>query len=193
MSCMIICFVLTGCHPQKDEFKPTLPPITQSGENTFGCYVNGNLFIPRDGSGTIPPDKGLRFSGASTGNYNEIRIVDYVDRNGGIMNIHIQDLIENGEGIYTINESNCQWGLDANPNINIMVRWFDHDSQTSKFYCSIENTGVLEISRYDPDNFIVSGTFSCKVINRDDPSEIIEITEGRFDIKWDELPYVNFP
>lgn len=30
--------------------KNELPPITQTGANTFGCYVNGDVFVPR-GSG----------------------------------------------------------------------------------------------------------------------------------------------
>jgi hypothetical protein len=30
--------------------KEQLPAITQTGANTFGCYVNGEIFLPR-GSG----------------------------------------------------------------------------------------------------------------------------------------------
>ena len=31
----------------------TLPPITQTGANTFGCYIDDLLFIPRNGDGTF--------------------------------------------------------------------------------------------------------------------------------------------
>src|SRR5690554_7337619 len=49
----LITIILMACSPTKDEFVPTLPPITQTGENTFGCYANGVLITPRDGSGTF--------------------------------------------------------------------------------------------------------------------------------------------
>ncbi len=31
--------------------EPELPPITTEGKGTFGCYVNGNLFLPEAPSG----------------------------------------------------------------------------------------------------------------------------------------------
>jgi hypothetical protein len=34
-----------------DDAQLSLPLITQTGENTFGCYVDGGLFLPRDGTG----------------------------------------------------------------------------------------------------------------------------------------------
>jgi len=184
-----------SCSKKNDEgFTPTLPPITQTGENTFGCYVNGNLLIPRDGTGTFnAPDYGLIFWGSPSGlSYNEIDVRDFKSGNGGLFNLHIHELNVIGEGTYNIGDSNCENGIDANPNINIRVRWLDENTQTFKWYCSTENGGTLNITRYDFENRIVSGTFNSKAINQDDPNDIIEITEGRFDIKWDELPS-NFP
>lgn len=173
-------------------FTPTLPPITQTGANTFGCYIDGKLLTPRDGSGTFnSPDRGMRYSGLGTGPnyiYNEIKIKDFKSGTWGLFDLHITELHQNGEGTFTINESNCEDGIDANPNINIRCRWLDESTQELKWYCSIENSGSLTISRYDFDNRIVSGTFSCTVQNRDDPNDIIEISEGRFDIKWDAIP-----
>lgn len=185
---------LMGCSTEKDEFVPTLPPITQTGENTFGCYVDGKLLTPREGDGTFNVrDRGMIFWGSPSGSDNEISVTDYKSGTGGRIDIHIQELDQKGEGVFVINESNCEKGMDANQNINIRVRWRDEITQEYKWYCSIENGGILEITRYDFDNFIVSGTFSCKMANRDDSSDVIEITEGRFDIKWDELEYTNFP
>ncbi|MGB3342889.1 MAG: hypothetical protein WBA61_03175 [Aequorivita sp.] len=184
-----------GCSKKDDNgFTPTLPPITQTGENTFGCYVDGKLLIPRDGTGTFNSyDYGMIFWGSPSGfSYNEIDVRDFKSGNGGWINIHIVDLHENGEGDFIINESNCEDGIGANPNINIRVRWLDSVTQVYKWYCSIENGGTLEITRYDFENMIVSGTFNCIVANSEDPNDIIEITEGRFDIKWNELPS-NFP
>src|SRR5690554_3711890 len=165
---------LSGCSTEGDDkFVPTLPPITQTGENTFGCYVDGKLLIPRDGTGSFNlDDRGLRWIGLGDFPnyiYNEIRVRDFKSDNWGLMDIHITNLHENGEGSFTINESNCNRGIDANPSINVRTRWLDEATQTLKWYCSIENGGTLIISRYDFENRIVSGTFSCIMENRDNP------------------------
>ena len=187
--------LLQNCSTSDDTFTPTLPPITQTGANTFGVYIDGKLLIPRDGAGTFnSPDPGMSYSGLGDPPnyiYNEISIQDFKSGSGGLIDIHIVDLHENGEGTYTISESNCQDNVDANPTINIRCRWWNETYQTYKWYCSIEGEGILTIMRYDFENRIVSGTFSCKAVNRDDDNDIIEITQGRFDIKWDTIP--SFP
>jgi hypothetical protein len=188
--------LLSNCSKDDDSFTPILPPITQTGANTFGCYVDGKLLTPRDGTGTFNyPDYGMSFiagPGPTDFTYNEIAIHDYKSGTGGLLDIHITDLHQNGEGAFLINESNCQDGIDANPTINIRCRWWDESLQAYKWYCSIENTGNLIITRYDYTNSIVSGTFSCRGQNRDDATDIIEITEGRFDVKWSTLPETEF-
>ena len=190
---------LVSCSNKSDyqPFVPSLPPITQSGANTFGCYIDGVLLTPRDGTGGLyGTPKGMVFSGSGDPpnyTYNEIRTQDYTGETGGILRIHITDLHQNGEGTFTINESNCQNGLDANISINLNCRIYDATAQIFKWYCSIENAGTLRITRYDLDNRILSGTFSCTMQNRDHPNERIEITQGRFDIKWDTLDETDFP
>ncbi|MCB0463137.1 MAG: hypothetical protein KDC81_10585 [Flavobacteriaceae bacterium] len=193
----ICSLLLINCSNNDDnDSQPTLPPITQTGENTFGAYVNGNLLIPRDGTGTIMgPDSGMSFVAGGIPpqiTYNEIKVHDYKSGNGGLLDIHIINLHENGEGIFTLNESNCEGNVDAYPTLNIRCRWWDESSQQFKWFCSIEGEGSLSITRYDFDNQIVSGTFYCKAVNSNDASEIIEITEGRFDINWGTLPYTSF-
>ena len=42
----------------KDDPEDQLPPITQTGANTFGCIINGKVLIPKDGIG-VPQPKGL--------------------------------------------------------------------------------------------------------------------------------------
>jgi hypothetical protein len=109
------------------------------------------------------------------------------------MRIHLVELHKNGEGTFNINKSNCQNGLEANNNININCRVYDDTEQIYKWYCSIENAGKLTITRYDLNNRIISGTFNCTMQNKENPKDIIEITDGRFDIKWDTLDETIFP
>ena len=35
------------CEKEKEEPEPTLPAETQTGANTFGCLVNGEVWLPR--------------------------------------------------------------------------------------------------------------------------------------------------
>jgi hypothetical protein len=178
-------------------FRPTLPLITLTGKNTFGCYIDGKLLIPRDGTGGIKKNnKGLSYFGLGDGpNYihNEIYIDDRKSEKGSLMRIHLVELHKNGEGTFNINKSNCQNGLEANNNININCRVYDDTEQIYKWYCSIENAGKLTITRYDLNNRIISGTFNCTMQNKENPKDIIEITDGRFDIKWDTLDETIFP
>ncbi len=188
--------LLQSCSNNDDTFTPTLPPATQTGENTFGAYIDGKLLTPRDGDGTFgSPDRGMRFwvSPPPGITYDELHVRDFKSGTGGIIKIHFDDLDQNGEGTFTINESNCEDGIDANDNINITSRWWNEATQTFKWYCSIENGGIIVISRLDLVNRIVSGTFSCTMQNRDDSNDIIEITQGRFDINRSTLEYTNFP
>jgi len=187
--------LLSSCSTNDDSFNPTLPPVTQIGANTFGCFVDGQLLVPRDGTGsTLGADPGMIYYGSPSGfSYNELAIRDFKSGTGGLLDLHIIDLLENGTGTYNIQNSNCQDGIDANISTNIRVRLFDQDTQAFKWYCSIENSGILTISRYDFENRILSGTFNCIVQNRDNPQDIVEITDGRFDIKWDTLPFTQFP
>ena len=46
--------LLTACACIKDnDFQDQLPPITQTGENTFGCVIDGEVLIPKKGSNGI--------------------------------------------------------------------------------------------------------------------------------------------
>ena len=43
---LLIIFTLINCTKSDDQDQ--LPPITQTGANTFGCKINGVVMIPRD-------------------------------------------------------------------------------------------------------------------------------------------------
>jgi hypothetical protein len=195
----IIVLCHTSCNKSDASFTPTLPAITQTGANTFGCYVDGVLVTPRNGkTSVLGPSRGMIFwAGPATQEipYHEIDVTDFKSGTGGLLNIHIINLDENGEGTFTINESNCAGNVDSPISLNIYCRLWDAQSQTNKWYCSKENSGELLISRYDYENRIVSGTFECLAVNQEDPSDSIEISQGRFDIKWDVLntTIIDFP
>ena len=173
-----------------------LPAITTTGANTFGCCINGNLLIPRDGTGTFGgSDSGFTTWGDPTGNnqYSEIDIKDYKSERTASLRLHIQGLDQNGVGDYIINESNGYNEIDGLFQTNLHCRIFNTQTNSYQYYRSYQNSGTLKITRFDFTNRIYSGTFSCSVKNSSNPNDIIEIINGRFDIKWDTLPNVAFP
>lgn len=192
----LILLASISCSKKNDEaFTPTLPPITQTGENTFGCYANGILITPRDGTGTFNvADPGMSFiAGPGAGNitYHEISVHDFASNKTSEIILHIIGLDSIGVGEYIVNQSSCYDGIDSPNTNNIFCRIWVKEENLYKTYCSIENSGVINITKYD--NGIISGTFSCRAAAFEDSTDIIEITDGRFDINWDKLRYTNFP
>ena len=100
-------------------------------------------------------------------------------------------LENSGAGNYIVNESNCQDNVDSPITTNIFYRVYDYSENIYKYYCSFENSGLITITKFE--NGIVSGTFSCTAINRDDANDFIEITQGRFDINRATISGTEFP
>ncbi|WP_034061122.1 hypothetical protein [Lacinutrix jangbogonensis] len=192
---ILILLLLFGCSKDDDNntFTPTLPEATQTGENTFGCYIDGVLLTPRDGSGTFnSSDRGMKiFSFPPDRLYNEIIINDYASEKTGKIVLHILDLENTQVSNYIVNESNCQDNVDSPLTTNIFCRVYDHSENIYKNYCSYENSGNITISRYD--NGIISGIFNARLKNINNNEDEIEITEGRFDINGNTLSETIFP
>jgi hypothetical protein len=173
-----------------------LPAITTSGANTFGCCINGNLLIPRDGTGTFGGnDDGMSYLGGypNVTDYYELDIRDFKSERTGKILIHIHQVHINGVGDYVINESNGYNAIDGLNHNYLHCRVFNSITNSYQYYRSYENSGILKITRYDFINGIISGTFSCQVKNSSNPNDSIEIKSGRFDINGYTLPNVSFP
>jgi hypothetical protein len=167
-----------------------LPPETQTGANTAGCYINGELLVPKNGTQDIggSPSYGLTIGAGN--NFNEpivgddyffVRIVNLKDVGGDFVYLHINNM-ENGIGTYNIGQSNNEFFMDGPNNHQVIVQTFD-GINLGKVFLSGPNAGTITITRFDYPNGIYSGTFSLTVYNKDNPSETIQITDGRFDIK----------
>ena len=190
---------LSGCSTESNNPESQLPPITHSGANTFGCLIDGRLFIPRDGTGTwAGPDSAVSIYGDPSGNnqYTEIEVRDYKSERTAKLLIHIQNLHQIGIGNYIINESNGMSDIDGPNHTYLYCRVFNQSTNSYQYYRSYENSGSINISRYEitPNvSFFISGTFNCSVKNSANPNDIIEITNGRFDFNGATLPNAVFP
>jgi len=82
----LLIFAITFLNCENNDPQDQLPPITQTGANTFGAIVNGKVFIPKDKTGYSAPGggkaKGLNISsgdGIISKNYYAISAVNYID------------------------------------------------------------------------------------------------------------------
>lgn len=76
-------------------------------------------------------------------------------------------------GTYTIDGT---YGSD-----NKFIRLFNGDR---KYETSQDNKGEVVVTKIDKVKKIVSGTFSFKAENKDNPNDIITVTDGRFDVTY---------
>ncbi len=174
----------------------TLPPITQTGANTFGCYIDDILFLPRDGDGTFNnSDPAVLVWGDPTGNslYQEYDLNDHKSEKTTSLFIHIQNLHQNTIDEYIVDESNGLTSIDGMQNSYMHCRIWRDDVGNYQTYLSYENSGIINITNYDLTLRLVSGTFSGSVRNFETPHDTIQITNGRFDFKWDTIDEADFP
>ena len=99
----------------------------------------------------------------------------------------------NGPGEYVVNESNGLSSIDGLDHTYMHCRVWRDDIGNYQNYLSFENSGLITITNYHLQSRLVSGTFSGSVRNFEAPHDTIQITNGRFDFKWDTLDEADFP
>ncbi len=140
----------------------TLPPITQTGENTFACLINGKPFFSSYKRRATYSGSSISISGSRRDDF-------------GLRSISIQgfdiELLE--EDMYLL-QSEKSGGFTG---IYAIDGGLTLDARTQD-----ANPGLLTITRFDLKEFIVSGTFEFTAIS--EQGEEYHITHGRFDLKF---------
>lgn len=193
---ILLATVLTSCTKENTSQTPAeqLPPATQVGANMAGCVINGKTLIPKNGTQAIggspayglTTGAGINFHPPIIGDdYRFVRIANLQENGGDDIYIHINDMTL-GVGNYNIGQSNNEYYIDGSNNPQIIAHTYD-GINLGKTFLSGENSGVITITRFDYPNGIYSGTFSATLYNKDNPSEKIQVTDGRFDISISTL------
>ncbi|NAY90638.1 hypothetical protein GTQ34_01790 [Muricauda sp. JGD-17] len=139
-----------------------LPPITQTGENTFACLINGKPFF-----------SSYKRSASYSGNSFGVRGSRRDDLGLRTVSIRGLDIEPISEGKYL---------LQSEGNGKISGIYLIGGGLTLDAVTTDEAPGLLTITRFDLEEFIVSGTFEFTVV--DDDGNLYEITDGRFDLKF---------
>lgn len=160
----LITFSFSSCG--KDDPEPDLVPITMTGENTMGFYVDGvPCNIEGKGNWTFPKgvdyflfiEKNVQISG----NFGSDQTIKYLS-----IKFQIDSL--NPLKKYILKSEGKGLALDNQP---LGGREYITDSV---------NVGEVNILKFS--EAIISGTFQFNAINLES-GKIIKITDGRFDIK----------
>ena len=148
-----------------------LPPETTTGAMTFGCKVDGKVFVPKDGNGK----PGLYVQYVYLGNVPDggwhlnIPAIDYQSNERTNVNISTDSLLLGENKYYEIK------------NLTGYTQAFY--SSTGDIYRKLDvDSGNLFIKKHDLVNHILSGTFFFTATNSGGTK--VNITDGRFDIKY---------
>jgi hypothetical protein len=171
----ILLFFSIGCNKGANEPKLLeLPPATTTGNNKFGCKLNGEIFVP-NGNWAYRSFNGP-FYGIEKGSFSMVARNLYDFENYLEIDLRIPDGIFE-TGIYENFAFSDDHGIfeDGDTLINGV------ETSLNRFY--ITDTTMyrkFEITRLDLTNHIVSGLFDFTVVHPKTQKRI-SVTEGRFD------------
>lgn len=167
-----ICLIGSKCKKDRSDFNG-LPPATQEGKNTLGFLLNGKPWTPKGFSGTgnlsVDIDEGFK---------------------DGILGIVAYRTEAGKKTQFILGITDSLKFMKAPFDLIISKNSLGGLSFSTENYCdllhvdeNIYQTGKIRITRLDRTNKIVSGLFYGSLFNRD-CGDTINISEGRFDIKY---------
>lgn len=155
---MVFVLSSSSCEKPDDQERPT-------GDHTFSCYIDGELFVPKPNPNisTTPSDDGFTFykwddnTTATARDYVKYTVFfNTIDREIGTI-----DLGNSSGSFYTYNINHA------------IVR------KNGVLYLSKENSGTVTFTEITENNVI--GTFEFTLYNENDDTDVIHVTDGRFD------------
>jgi hypothetical protein len=173
---MLLPLVLLNIQCKKKNAEPDLPPVTQSGANTFGCRINGKVFVPKVNAGGYSQRLMSDYLPNSPGNTYSFGVSAY--NNSEIPNVIIgfsstSTILETGK-IYQLQATSSQSGF--------VTTYYEQTGGQGNFRVVAPLTGQLTILKIDLVAKIISGAFFFDATN--DKGEKVEIKDGRFDVKY---------
>ena len=176
---LLPCFLLLAPSCADDDLQPRrnetdlealnrLVPITQTGAGTFGCLVNGELWIPEvDGASDVAADALLS---------NDRTFIELTLRKEPISDNRNQSIV-----------IGCRFeSAGSKAPLTSYSFFLDRGLENPCQLVEIDTsqTNHLAVDFIDNNAKIISGTFRCIFREPECPNTTIEITEGRFDLRY---------
>jgi hypothetical protein len=175
LSPFLLIILLTCTQCRGVEYALEMPDVTSTGEHTFGCYVNNELFIGHMSEGPY------FMPGLSVIYYVNINILEIFATAKGDRGIYLRDtVVAVGEKVrlkhagYNNNSQEYEYLSDRDDG-------GDGEILLTRLELDLESKGIVK--------GIVSGRFSFRAKSkprRNYVEDSVSVTEGRFDLKiWD--------
>ena len=152
-----------------------LPPETQTGANTAGCLVDGQVFLPHQRGLNAALLCNYEFIDGKF--YFNLVINDNRETIGKTVSVRTGEISLATNSIYPLNISNTIFQPDFIGGGGIYGI-----GASNYFYTNNIKTGELKITRLDLSSSIISGTFWFDAINS--AGETVHIRSGRFDMHY---------
>lgn len=156
-----------------ENIEPQLPPETTIGAMTFGCKIDGKVFVPKDGGGLSGLKTEYLFLGNGQGG-------------GWFLNIGAANRVDNPRKNVAI-ETDSLLLIEGNSYVLKKMKGFaycHHLSDIISYQMGPDDIGELIITKHSQTQRILSGRFSFTATNVNDQTKKVNITEGRFDIRY---------
>lgn len=175
----VAAILLCACKKDNLDCLPDLPCATQSGENTFGCYINGKPWVTEIAPYVLDPTLHKVEANYDEPNYgqNHYNILQFNATSVDSLlysfwSMSFSPIITQGELLHgQLQSFRAEAHLELMPS-NHMV-----------FYIDTLSPYEIVITKLDVDKNIVSGKFAFTGITKD-KNDTIRVTEGRFDMKY---------
>lgn len=169
----LVALSLVGCKKDVDE----LPAPTQTGANTFGAKVDGEFWVPQ-GFGIVPttPIIEARYSGGNSVFINARNFSSSPTETE--FEIYLQNIT--GPGTILLNQNTANYPSQSASYGYYVKRKI---RPLFEYITSAQHTGRVEVTKFDTEHHIISGTFEFQGADKTDPSQTVTVTEGRFDVK----------
>ncbi|AMM50716.1 hypothetical protein TH61_05345 [Rufibacter sp. DG15C] len=162
-----------GCEEEED-----LPKPTQTGAGIMAARIGGKLW-ERSSSSNSLIGSGLRV--LYTDGY--FSIIGSGDKREIDASIQFQMTDVYRPGVYTLRERLP--GIFSDAGSYGRVNDLSERNNARSYETTAAGTGTVTITKLDTQNKIISGTFFFRAANLNNPSEFMEVTDGRFDVKYD--------
>ena len=151
-----------------------LPPVTQTGANTFGCLVNGQALVPGGPLFSMGHTQCNYIYTAGGFNLN-------VEADNQNSNDFIKQVIVRTESLAVAQGQTLVFKIAHNGNADALYAEITNSLDNIYLTNSLVS-GQLTITKLDQTNQIVSGTFYFNAVNS--TGDTVKVTDGRFDMPY---------
>ncbi|MEI7670185.1 MAG: hypothetical protein WCJ33_08895 [Pseudomonadota bacterium] len=158
----------------KKEMPPMLPPITDTGANTFGCLVDGKVWLPgADPFGFIRPKEWY---------YSSQYFYMHFSNTKGDADDYLNLIFYPVSHDTTIIIKNTPDTTYPHPHPEFLFdRYYNKGSFYDHFAPVNQYSGQMTFTKFDTVNYIFSGTFWFDAVDTV-TGKVVHVTEGRFDL-----------